>query len=168
MQIKIKQIIFGLTLIFSTVIATLFFSGFFDKKIEAYSNLQGRALPSQAIAKLAIENKESKASNAKQEYLQIDKEFTVKINSSQKIMTIQVAIMTLNSDRLFVNLKKHEFTMRDLVLKVMKKINEDDVMQPDFRSKLAAKILKTLNDELIKSEGHGDIEDVFFTSFIVQ
>jgi len=157
-----------ITVIFSTVIATLFHSGFFDKKVEFNSNLAGRALPPQVSSIPTSENKESKASNAKQEYLQIDKEFTVKINSSQKVMTIQVAIMTLNSDRLFVNFKKHEFTMRDLVLKVMKKINEDDVMQPDFRSRLAAKILKTLNDELIKTEGHGDIEDVFFTSFIVQ
>ena len=51
---------------------------------------------------------------------------------------------------------------------VMRNLNADEVNQPDFRSKLAAKILKNLNDELIKTEGHGDIEDLFFTAFMLK
>ena len=43
-----------------------------------------------------------------------------------------------------------------------------DLSQPDFRKKMAEKIRLELNAVLEKYEDFGGIEEVFFTSFVVQ
>jgi len=64
--------------------------------------------------------------------------------------------------------KKHEFAIRSAVLDVMRQSTEADVAKADFRSELAAKIKVVMNDMLMKYEDFGGIEDVFFTSFVMQ
>jgi flagellar FliL protein len=50
----------------------------------------------------------------------------------------------------------------------MRQSTEADVAKADFRSELAAKIKVVMNDMLMKYEDFGGIEDVFFTSFVMQ
>jgi len=45
---------------------------------------------------------------------------------------------------------------------------EADLAKPDFRLELAAKIKVVMNEMLMKYEEFGGIEDVFFTSFVMQ
>ena len=70
--------------------------------------------------------------------------------------------------RVFDNVKKHEFAIRSAVLDVMRQSTEADVAKSDFRVELAAKIKVVMNDMLMKYEDFGGIEDVFFTSFVMQ
>jgi flagellar FliL protein len=50
----------------------------------------------------------------------------------------------------------------------MRQSTEADVAKQDFRVELAAKIKVVMNDMLMKYEDFGGIEDVFFTSFVMQ
>jgi flagellar protein FliL len=50
----------------------------------------------------------------------------------------------------------------------MRQTTEADVTKPDFRKDLAAKLKDVLNELLEKFEDFGGIEDVFFTSFVMQ
>jgi flagellar FliL protein len=58
--------------------------------------------------------------------------------------------------------------VRSAVLDVMRQSTEADIAKPEFRTELAAKIKTVMNAMLMKYEDFGGIEDVFFTSFVMQ
>jgi flagellar FliL protein len=50
----------------------------------------------------------------------------------------------------------------------MRQSQEADMVKPDFRKDLAAKIRDAINTLLEKYEDFGGVEDIYFTNFIVQ
>ena len=113
-------------------------------------------------------NKESKDSRNENTYLQVDKEFSAKFKDSKRAMVVQIALMTQYDNRVFDNFKKHEFVIRSEISEVMRQTTEADASHPDFRANLASKIKNVINNILKKYEDFGGIEDVFFTSFVMQ
>ena len=164
-----------IVLIMSVMFGTLYFSGFFEHKSEAAAHEKVDELEKEAEnAHNATPEgpskvkKEAEATRFENTYLEIDKEFMTNITNSKKIMVVKVAVMTHYDSRVFDNVKKHEFAIRSAVLDVMRQSTEADVAKPDFRVELAAKIKVVMNDMLMKYEDFGGIEDVFFTSFVMQ
>jgi flagellar protein FliL len=162
-------------LIMSVMFGTLYFSGFFEHKSEAAAHEKVDELEKAAEdAHNATPEgpskvkKEAEATRFENTYLEIDKEFMTNITNSKKIMVVKVAVMTHYDSRVFDNVKKHEFAIRSAVLDVMRQSTEADVAKSDFRVELAAKIKVVMNDMLMKYEDFGGIEDVFFTSFVMQ
>lgn len=101
-------------------------------------------------------------------YHQLDREFLVNLAGSRKVMSVQIAIMTRYDERVIENLKKHEFALRSAVMDVMRQTAETDLPKPDFRKDLGVKIRDAMNTLLEKYEDFGGVEEVMFTSFIVQ
>jgi flagellar FliL protein len=101
-------------------------------------------------------------------YHQLTKEFLVNLAGSRKVMSVQIAVMTRYDERVIENVKKHEFALRSVVMDVMRQTTEADLSKPDFRKDLASKIRDAINSLIEKYEDFGGIEDVYFTSFIVQ
>ncbi|BDU57492.1 hypothetical protein LMORI2_04740 [Limnohabitans sp. MORI2] len=164
-----------IVLIMSVMFGTLYFSGFFEHKSEAAAHEKVDELEKEAEnAHNATPEgpskvkKEAEATRFENTYLEIDKEFMTNITNSKKIMVVKVAVMTHYDSRVFDNVKKHEFAIRSAVLDVMRQSTEADVAKSDFRVELAAKIKVVMNDMLMKYEDFGGIEDVFFTSFVMQ
>jgi flagellar FliL protein len=162
-------------LIMSVMFGTLYFSGYFEHKSEAAAHEKVDELEKEAEnAHNATPEgpskvkKEAEATRFENTYLEIDKEFMTNITNSKKIMVVKVAVMTHYDSRVFDNVKKHEFAIRSAVLDVMRQSTEADVAKNDFRVELAAKIKVVMNDMLMKYEDFGGIEDVFFTSFVMQ
>jgi flagellar FliL protein len=162
-------------LVMSVIFGTLYFSGYFEHKSEAAAHEKVDELEKEAEnAHNATPEgpskvkKEAEATRFENTYLQIDKEFMTNITGSKKVMVVQIAIMTHYDSRVFDNVKKHEFAIRSAVLDVMRQSTEADVAKPDFRTELAAKIKVVMNEMLMKYEDFGGIEDVFFTSFVMQ
>jgi flagellar FliL protein len=162
-------------LIMSVMFGTLFFSGYFEHKSEAAAHekvdeLEKAAEDAHGAAPSGPSKvkKEAEATRFENTYLEIDKEFMTNITNSKKIMVVKVAVMTHYDSRVFDNVKKHEFAIRAAVLDVMRQSTEADVAKPDFRIDMAAKIKVVMNEILMKYEDFGGIEDVFFTSFVMQ
>jgi len=101
-------------------------------------------------------------------YSQLEREFLVNLSGSRKVMSVQIATMTRYDERVVENVKKHEFALRSVVMDAMRTTTEADLGKPDFRKDLAIKIRDTMNNLLEKYEDFGGIEEVYFTSFIVQ
>jgi len=101
-------------------------------------------------------------------YMQIDREFLVNLSGSKKVMSVQIAVMTHYDDRVFENIKRHDFALRSAVMDVMRMTTEADMVKPEFRKELAQKIKDAMNNLLEKFEDFGGIEDIYFTNFIVQ
>ena len=164
-----------IVLIMSVMFGTLYFSGFFEHKSEAAAHEKVDELEKEAESAHSATpegpskvKKEAEATRFENTYLEIDKEFMTNITNSKKIMVVKVAVMTHYDSRVFDNVKKHEFAIRSAVLDVMRQSTEADVAKSDFRVELAAKIKVVMNDMLMKYEDFGGIEDVFFTSFVMQ
>ena len=101
-------------------------------------------------------------------YHPLKKDFLSNLMSSKKVMSIQISIMTRYDDRVFENVDKHEAALRSVVLDVLRQTTDADLLKPEFRKELAVKIRDSMNSFLEKLEDFGGIEEVFFTSFVVQ
>jgi flagellar FliL protein len=161
------------------VVGTLFVTGFFDKKDtiaaeEALKNLESGAANNKAGAnpadaapqKVAKESPELK--RFENSYMELEKPLVSNLTNTRKVIQLNLAIMTHYDERVFKNAKKHEFALRSVALDVMRQMTEADLAKPEFRKDLAAKIREEMNAVLQKYEDFGGIEEVYFTSFVVQ
>jgi flagellar FliL protein len=90
------------------------------------------------------------------------------ITGSKKVMVVQIAIMTHYDSRVFDNIKKHEFALRSAMLDVMRQTTEAEASKPEFRKELAVKLKDIMNTLLEEYEDFGGVEEVMFTSFVMQ
>jgi flagellar FliL protein len=173
-KLKIILGVVGLVvLLIAVVFATLFFSGYFNPKPEidpeqaALANGHG-----DPKGKGNIPSKKTKGTpeltRFEYSYMQIEREFLVNLSSSKKVMSVQLAVMTHYDERVFENVKKHDFALRSVIMDVMRQTQEADIVKPEFRKELAQKIRDSMNTLLEKYEDFGGIEEVHFTNFIVQ
>ena len=171
-----------------TMVGTLFITGFFNKPPPSADQLLAEdghgadahgAKPADAPAAKPADgkdvsgppklNKKSPDSpRFEYTYHQLKKDFLSNLMSSKKVMSIQISIMTRYDDRVFENVDKHEAALRSVVLDVLRQTTDADLLKPEFRKELAVKIRDAMNSFLEKLEDFGGIEEVFFTSFVVQ
>jgi flagellar protein FliL len=188
--IKIILAVVGLIVIIAgTVVGTLFASGFFKPKpptltAEERIQLGLEAVPGEGghgdakgdgkgkDGKEAKPEKQTKKSPEAQKfefsYHQMEREFLVNLTGSKKVMSVQVAVMTRYDQRVVDNIKKHEFALRSVMMDVMRQSTEAELSKPEFRVDLGKKLRDAMNTKLESFEDFGGVEEVFFTSFIVQ
>jgi len=167
----------AILLLVGTAVGTMFVTGFFDKKDTAAAelalkNLEEGAADSKAAASDATPQKKAKESPELQRfensYMELEKPLVSNLTNTRKVIQLNLAIMTHYDERVFKNAKKHEFALRSVALDAMRQMTEADLVKPEFRKELAAKIREEMNAILQKYEDFGGIEEVFFTSFVVQ
>ncbi len=159
-----------IVLIVGIVLGTLFFTGYFNPKpVVDPEHAEESADGKKADNKPGKKTKDSpELTRFEYTYLQIEREFLVNVSGSKKVMSVQIAVMTHYDERVFENVKKHDFAIRSAVMDVMRLTTDADLVKPEFRKELAAKIRDGINTLLEKYEDFGGIEEVHFTSFIVQ
>jgi len=167
----------AILLLVGTAVGTMFVTGFFDKKDTAAAelalkNLEEGATDNKAGASDATPQKKAKESPELQRfensYMELEKPLVSNLTNTRKVIQLNLAIMTHYDERVFKNAKKHEFALRSVALDAMRQMTEADLVKPEFRKDLAAKIREEMNAVLMKYEDFGGIEEVFFTSFVVQ
>jgi flagellar FliL protein len=137
-----------------------------DAKSDKPADAKGDKKPSDGPPKL---NKKSPDSpRFEYTYHQLKRDFLSNLMSSKKVMSIQISIMTRYDERVFENVDKHEAALRSVILDVLRQTTEADLVKPEFRKDLAIKLRDAINSLLEKLEDFGGIEEVFFTSFVVQ
>jgi flagellar FliL protein len=187
---KLIPIILGavglIVIVAGTMLATLYFTGFFkpkpptltaEERIALGLDPEPEAAKGGKDAKDGKDGKDGKPEKLKKSpeaqrfdfnYFQMEREFLVNVTGSKRVMSIQVAVMTRYDQRVIDNLKKHEFALRSVMMDVMRQSQEGEINKPEFRVDLAKKLRDAMNALLEKYEEFGGVEDVFFTSFIVQ
>ena len=162
-----------IVLLVGVVFGTLFFSGYFEKKaelaaMEKLDELEAAATKARDEAPSKIKKEAPEETRFEKNYMQMDKELMTNLTGSRKVMVVQVALMTRYDQRVFDNVKKHDFALRSAMLDVLRQTTEAELARSDFRKNLADKLKAVMNEVLEKNEDFGGIEDVFFTSFVVQ
>ena len=162
-----------------TVVATMYFVGFFDP--DSAERIEETVQQLEMDAAEARQRAEDLAKGPDKEtldspeltrfentYMEIERPLVANIVSSRKVMQIKVAIMTHYDDRVVANMEKHEFAIRSEMLDVMRKIDEARLSDPNFRADLAEQLKLAVNSVLEKYEDFGGVEEVMFTEFVVQ
>ena len=175
--------VIALVMVAGSVGATLYFTGFFnpaastpgEEPVDAAPAADapegpkradkkgGRDAPPKMVPKASPE-----LARFEHSYLELERPLLANLTNSRKVMQVQVALMTRYDDRVFKNVKKHEFALRSVALDVMRKTTDADLTQPEFRKNLADSIKQEMNAALQKFEDFGGIEELYFTTFVVQ
>ena len=166
----------GILVLAGTVVGTMFLTGYFDHKdtsaVEArLAELEAAASAAKAASD-AIPQKVTKDSpeltRFENSYMDLEKPLVSNMMNSRKVMQVNISIMTHYDERVFKNVKKHEVALRSVALDVMRQQTDSELNTPDFRKELANKIRDAMNKTLEKYEDFGGIEEIFFSSFVVQ
>lgn len=101
-------------------------------------------------------------------YLELERELIANVANSRRVIMVKLAVMTYYDQRVLDNVERHEFALRSAVLDILRMVTDNDLVQPDFRMRLARDIRLRMNELLEGYEDFGGIEEVHFTEFVVQ
>ena len=94
--------------------------------------------------------------------------FTTNLAGSRKMLQVGVGVSTQYDDTVMMNVESHQLALRSVILGVISDFTEDDVKGANGRDKLAAALRDGINGKLEALESFGGIEEVHFTSFVLQ
>ena len=126
----------------------------------------------EAAADNATPQKQSKDSPIEEVFATIYHEFpgtfTTNLQGSRKMLQIGVGVSTQYDDTVMANVESHQLALRSVILGVISEFTEEDVKGQSGRDALAAALRVGLNVKLENLEGFGGVEEVHFTSFVLQ
>ena len=165
--------VLSIVLMVGVAFGTLYFSGFYEKKAELAAmdkleELEAAATKAKDEAPAKLKKEAPEATRFEKNYFQNEKELMTNITGSKKVMVVQMAVMTHYDSRVFDNIKKHEFALRSAMLDLMRQTTDAEASKPEFRKELAVKLKDIMNALLEEYEDFGGIEEVMFTSFVMQ
>ena len=166
-------VVLAVVLMVGVAFGTVYFSGFYEKKAELAAmdkleELEAAATKAKDEAPAKLKKEAPEATRFEKNYFQIEKELMTNITGSKKVMVVQMAVMTHYDSRVFDNIKKHEFALRSAMLDLMRQTTEAEASKPEFRKEMAIKLKDIMNALLEEYEDFGGIEEVMFTSFVMQ
>lgn len=101
-------------------------------------------------------------------YYNFSEDFTSNLKNSGALVQVSIACSTRRDGRVLMWLKKHELAIRSEILVVLADTPEEEVLTPEGKKRLQARLTETINRVLTEREGFGGIDAVYFKSFLVQ
>ena len=94
--------------------------------------------------------------------------FTTNLDGSRKMLQLGIGVSTQYDDAVMMNVESHQLALRSVILGVISNFSEEDVKGSAGREMLAVSIRDAINGKLEALENFGGIEEVHFTSFVLQ
>lgn len=104
----------------------------------------------------------------KASYYRIADNFTANLADGETFAQIGLGVSTYYDERVFENVKLHEMAVRSAVLMTLTDQDPIALSTPQGKLKLQQALKKAVNEVLKDKEGFGGIDDVHFTSFVIQ
>jgi flagellar protein FliL len=104
----------------------------------------------------------------KTSYYNFSEDFTSNLKGSTALIQVSLACSTHRDGRVLMWLKKHELAVRSAMLGVLADTTDTDVQTIEGKDKLTKRLTAAINQVLIKEEGFGGVDDVYFKTFLVQ
>ena len=101
-------------------------------------------------------------------YYEFPGNFTANLKGSKKFLQLSVGVSTQYDEQVMANVESHQLALRSEILTIMSEFSSEDISGRDGKYKLAESLRDGINEVLMKVEGFGGIENVHFTSFVVQ
>ena len=119
-----------------------------------------------AVEKVAKEKPE--AETFVTTYFEFPGTFTTNLRSSRKFLQLGLGVSTQYDDSVMLNIETHQLALRSEILNVMSEFTEEDIQGKAGRESLAKALADGINKKMLKLEGFGGVEEVHFTSFVLQ
>ena len=94
--------------------------------------------------------------------------FTTNLAGSRKMLQVGIGVSTQYDDSVMANVDAHQLALRSIILGVISDFSEDQVRGGEGRELLADALRDAINAKLEELENFGGVEDVHFTSFVLQ
>ena len=101
-------------------------------------------------------------------YYEFPGNFTANLKGTKKFLQISVGVSTQYDEQVMANVESHQLALRSEILTTMSEFTSEDIAGREGKDNLASAIKNSINDMLMKVEGFGGIENVHFTSFVIQ
>lgn len=123
----------------------------------------------------AVSEKEAKTampeqtdSKFKVSYHQIEQPFTSNLSNSESFAQLSLAISTFYDERVFENVTEHEIAIRSAILLELSQQDPFEIDTSEGKVQLKKNLRDVINATLKEKSGFGGIEDVYFTSLVIQ
>ena len=101
-------------------------------------------------------------------YFEFPGTFTTNLRSSRKFLQLGLGVSTQYDESVMLNIETHQLALRSEILNVMSEFTEEDIQGKAGREGLAKALADGINEKMLKLEGFGGVEEVHFTSFVLQ
>ena len=101
-------------------------------------------------------------------YFEFPGTFTTNLKASRKFLQLGLGVSTQYDDEVITNVEDHQLALRSEILNVMSEFTEEDIQGKEGRENLARALADGINQKLMQLEDFGGIEEVHFTSFVLQ
>ncbi len=101
-------------------------------------------------------------------YYEFPGNFTANLKGSKKFLQVSVGVSTQYDEQVMVNVESHQLALRSEILTIMSEFSSEDISGKEGKYNLADALKNGINEVLMKVEGFGGIENVHFTSFVIQ
>ena len=121
-----------------------------------------------AVPPGAPEGRPSDPSRYTATYYTIETPFTSNLKDSDAFVQVTLGVATYYDSRVLDNVRAHEMAIRNAVLMRLSEQDELLVASPQGRTLLQRDLTQAINGVLREKTGFGGIDNVYFTSFVVQ
>lgn len=129
--------------------------------LQQLGGLPGHAAMGAASAK-------TEAAPAKLDYAELDNAFTSNLVDTGRYLQLRIAVSTTGGPTVIAALTQHKLAIVSGVLAVLGEMGESDVADRAAKDKLRGKVRTAINDVLRRKAAVAGVDEVFFTSLVVQ
>ena len=101
-------------------------------------------------------------------YYEFPGNFTTNLKESKKFLQISLGVSTQYDEQVMANVDSHQLALRSEILTIMSTFSPADIAGREGKQKLADSLKEGINNTSVKVEGFGGVENVHFTSFVLQ
>ena len=100
-------------------------------------------------------------------YYEFPGTFTTNLRGSRKMLQVGIGVSTQYDDTVMMNVESHELALRSTILGVLSEFGEEDIQGTSGKAALSSALKEGINNKLILLENFGGVEEVLFTSFVL-
>ena len=101
-------------------------------------------------------------------YYEFPGNFTTNLKGSKQFLQVSIGVSTQYDDQVMANVDSHQLALRSEILGVMSEFTMEDLAGREGKGQLAVSLKDAINGILEGVEGFGGVENVHFTSFVLQ
>jgi flagellar FliL protein len=104
----------------------------------------------------------------KSTYVPMDQPFTSNLRDTDGYLQLGIGVSTFYDQKVTDHLKDNDMAVRSAVLEVLAQQSAEVLNTPQGKGELRKELKVAINNVLKAREGFGGVDDVYFTSFIIQ
>lgn len=104
----------------------------------------------------------------KSSYYPMEQAFTSNLSDTEGFLQVGLGVSTFYDNKVMDHLKDSDMPVRSAVLEVLAQQSAEALNTPQGKLELRRQLKMAINRVLREREGFGGVDDVYFTSFIIQ